>query len=95
MKWIRCEVIDRSGFDRGQRAWTSLCGLPGFLGQRGGWQQHSAGIAHIVAFWADHSSYDRRVMWHGSDRAVGKTTAASQAWPEHIGNHSRASSVLY
>src|SRR5438067_13272005 len=37
VKWVSCEVTDRPGFDRGQRAWSGLAGVPGFLGQSGGW----------------------------------------------------------
>ncbi|MEU6265854.1 DUF4937 domain-containing protein [Saccharopolyspora shandongensis] len=51
-KWVRCEVVDRDGFDRGRQGWTALGELPGFLGQYGGWSRRPDGveIATIVAF---------------------------------------------
>ncbi|SFR28762.1 protein of unknown function [Lentzea waywayandensis] len=58
IKWVRCEVTDPAAFDRGQRGWGALAGLPGFLGQRGGWGEQ--GIAHVVAFWRsadDHAAF--------------------------------------
>lgn len=57
VKWITCEVVDRSGFDRGQRAWAALQGAPGFLGQGGGWSCQDPGTAHLFASWADRASY--------------------------------------
>lgn len=57
LKWIRCTVSDRDGFDRGQRAWADLRGFAGFLGQRGGWHRSNPSVAHILALWADLASY--------------------------------------
>ena len=57
MKWITCEVVDRPGFDSGQRAWAALQGAPGFLGQGGGWSCQDPGTAHLFASWANRASY--------------------------------------
>ncbi|MEV5537228.1 DUF4937 domain-containing protein [Saccharopolyspora shandongensis] len=69
-KWVRCEVVDRDGFDRGQQGWTALRELPGFLGQYGGWSRRPDGaeIASIVAFWADSDSYESLPSADGSQR---------------------------
>lgn len=58
MKWIRCGVVDRPGFDRGQRRWAALREQPGFLGQGGGWSRSQPGVAHLFAFWESRRSYD-------------------------------------
>ncbi|HEY5836421.1 YdbC family protein [Streptomyces sp.] len=58
VKWIRCGVVDRAGFDRGQRGWAALRGQPGFRGQGGGWSRAQPGVAHIFAFWDGQRSYD-------------------------------------
>lgn len=51
IKWVRCRAIDVGSFDRGQRAWSGLSGLPGFLGQCGGWSRREPGVAHVFAWW--------------------------------------------
>ena len=58
VKWIRCGVVDRPGFDRGQRRWAALREQPGFRGQGGGWSRSQPGVAHLFAFWDDRRSYD-------------------------------------
>ncbi len=58
IKWIKCRVPDPAAFDRGQRAWVELRGLPGFLGQGGGWSRRESGLAHIFGCWADRRSYN-------------------------------------
>jgi hypothetical protein len=58
VKWIRCGVVDRPGFDRGQRRWAALKEQPGFRGQGGGWSRAQPGVAHLFAFWDDQRSYD-------------------------------------
>ncbi len=58
VKWIRCTVVDRRGFERGQRKWAGLLGEPGFRGQGGGWSRQRAGVAHIFAFWESRAFYD-------------------------------------
>ncbi|MER7395571.1 YdbC family protein [Streptomyces sp. NPDC000151] len=58
VKWIRCTVVDRRGFERGQRKWAGLPGEPGFRGQGGGWSRTRPGVAHLVAFWESRAFYD-------------------------------------
>ncbi|MBK3563504.1 DUF4937 domain-containing protein, partial [Streptomyces sp. MBT62] len=57
VKWIRCTVMDRRGFERGQRKWAGLLGEPGFRGQGGGWSRARPGVAHIFAFWESRAFY--------------------------------------
>jgi len=45
-------------FEHGQRAWAALRGVPGFLGQGGGWSRRDPGVAHVFGCWADQSSYE-------------------------------------
>ncbi|MFE1781340.1 YdbC family protein [Streptomyces sp. NPDC059506] len=70
VKWIRCTVQDRDGFDRGQRQWAGLRGEPGFLGQGGGWSRGTAGVAHVFAFWESREAYED-FMAHSHDRFAG------------------------
>ncbi|WNI18399.1 YdbC family protein [Actinacidiphila sp. ITFR-21] len=58
VKWIRCGVVDRPGFDRGQRGWAALREQSGFRGQGGGWSRAQPGVAHLFAFWDERRSYD-------------------------------------
>ncbi|MEU0631137.1 YdbC family protein [Streptomyces sp. NPDC005989] len=58
VKWIRCTVVDRRGFERGQRKWAELPGEPGFSGQGGGWSRERPDVAHIFAFWENRVFYD-------------------------------------
>ncbi|KIF77106.1 antibiotic biosynthesis monooxygenase [Streptomyces sp. 150FB] len=58
VKWIRCTVIDRRGFERGQRKWAGLLGEPGFRGQGGGWSRVRPGVAHVFTFWESRAFYD-------------------------------------
>ncbi len=58
VKWIRCTVVDRRGFERGQRKWAGLLGEPGFRGQGGGWSRTRPSVAHLVAFWESRAFYD-------------------------------------
>jgi hypothetical protein len=58
VKWMRCTVVDRRVFERGQRTWAGLLGEPGFRGQSGGWSRGRAGVAHIFAFWESRAFYD-------------------------------------
>jgi hypothetical protein len=57
IKWITCWITDREAFSLGQRMWAELRGIPGFLGQCGGWSRKTAGIAQIFGFWSDPPSY--------------------------------------
>ncbi|MFE7649929.1 YdbC family protein [Streptomyces phaeoluteigriseus] len=58
VKWIRCTVVDRRGFERGQRKWAGLLGEPGFRGQGGGWSRGRPSVAHVFAFWESRAFYD-------------------------------------
>ncbi|MBY8887170.1 YdbC family protein [Streptomyces sp. PTM05] len=59
VKWIRCRVVDRVGFDQGQRQWAGLRGEPGFRGQGGGWARGQREEAHVFCFWESREYYDR------------------------------------
>ncbi|MER5985896.1 YdbC family protein [Streptomyces sp. NPDC001787] len=67
VKWIRCTVVDRHGFERGQRKWAGLLGEPGFRGQSGGWSRVHPEVAHVFAFWENRVFYDS-FMARGHDR---------------------------
>jgi heme-degrading monooxygenase HmoA len=67
VKWMRCTVIDRSGFHRGQQGWAVLPGEPGFRGQGGGWSRRDPGVVHLFAFWESRSQYDS-FMAHSHER---------------------------
>ncbi|WP_328902758.1 YdbC family protein [Streptomyces sp. NBC_00441] len=58
VKWIRCRVSDRRGFEQGQRKWAGLLGEPGFRGQGGGWSRVRPEVAHVFAFWENRVFYD-------------------------------------
>lgn len=58
VKWIRCTVVDRRGFERGQRKWAGLLGEPGFRGQGGGWSRRRPDVAHVFGFWESRAFYD-------------------------------------
>ncbi|WP_345041239.1 YdbC family protein [Streptomyces sannanensis] len=58
VKWIRCTVVDRRGFERGQRKWAGLLGEPGFRGQSGGWSRERPEEAHVFSFWESRAFYD-------------------------------------
>ncbi|MFC8596018.1 DUF4937 domain-containing protein [Streptomyces atroolivaceus] len=58
VKWIRCTVVDRRGFEREQRKWAGLLDEPGFRGQSGGWSRGQPDVAHVFAFWENRVFYD-------------------------------------
>ncbi|GGY53516.1 YdbC family protein [Streptomyces xanthochromogenes] len=58
VKWSRCTVVDRRGFERGQRKWAGLLGEPGFRGQGGGWSRRRPDVAHVFGFWESRAFYD-------------------------------------
>ena len=58
VKWFRCRVVDRTAFERGQRAWGALLGEPGFRGQGGGWGRGRLDEAHVFCFWESRHHYD-------------------------------------
>lgn len=51
-------MVDRRGFERGQRKWAGLLGEPGFRGQGGGWSRGRPGVAHTFTFWESRPFYD-------------------------------------
>lgn len=55
---MRCTVVDRGGFERGQRKWAGLLGEPGFRGQGGGWSRSRPGVVHLFGFWESRVLYD-------------------------------------
>jgi len=59
VKWITCAVVDRPGFDRGQRHWEALRAVPGFAGQVGGWSVRDPATAHVFAFWDSRTDHGR------------------------------------
>jgi hypothetical protein len=59
LKWITCDVTARAAFDRGQRGWVAVRGVPGFVAQCGGWAQRMPNTAHLFACWDDEPSYLR------------------------------------
>ncbi|MFJ2573540.1 YdbC family protein [Streptomyces halstedii] len=67
VKWMRCTVVDRRGFERGQRKWAELLGEPGFRAQSGGWSRARPGVAHVFAFWENRVFYDS-FMARGHER---------------------------
>jgi len=66
LKLISCRVLPgrRAAFDEGQRQWTALASIPGFIGQCGGWRGDGA---VIIGLWMDAPSYDH-FMQHEHDR---------------------------
>ncbi|NJP66381.1 DUF4937 domain-containing protein [Streptomyces spiramenti] len=58
VRWMRCSVVDRDRFERGQRKWAGLQGEPGFRGQGGGWGRGSPDTAHLFGFWESRALYD-------------------------------------
>ncbi|OEV04711.1 YdbC family protein [Streptomyces oceani] len=58
VKWMRCTVVDRRGFERAQRKWAGLLGEPGFRGQGGGWSRSREGVVHLFGFWESQAFYD-------------------------------------
>lgn len=89
IKWVRCEVVDRDAFDRGQRGWSALAGLPGFLGQCGGLasgpRSHSptehrqsdasTDVAHVFGLW--RSEADHRAFLTGPHDRLAADQAGS------------------
>ena len=58
VKWTCLTVVDRRGFERGQRKWAGLLGEPGFRAQGGGWSRSRPGVVHIFNFWESRAFYD-------------------------------------
>ncbi|MEU3463056.1 YdbC family protein [Streptomyces sp. NPDC006733] len=71
VKWIRCGVVDRAGFERGQRKWAGLRGQPGFRGQGGGWSRAQPGVAHLFAVWDSRAAYEAFMTGGAHDQLAG------------------------
>jgi hypothetical protein len=78
VNWIRCGVLDRAGFERGQRKWAGLAGKPGFRGQGGGWSRAQPGVAHIFAFW-ENREYHEAFMADGQRRLAASQTGTYES----------------
>ncbi|MEV6348692.1 DUF4937 domain-containing protein [Actinoplanes sp. NPDC051851] len=72
IKWVTCDVVDRAAFGRGQLEWAALRGLPGFLGQCGGWGRQRA---HVFGFWADEGAY--RAFMEGAHDHLAKAQSGT------------------
>jgi heme-degrading monooxygenase HmoA len=70
VKWITCAVVDRPGFDRGQRRWEALRTVPGFVGQVGGWSARDPATAQVFAVWTSRSEHARFLAGPHDDLAV-------------------------
>ena len=86
VKWIRCTVVDRRGFERGQREWAGLLDEQGFLGQGGGWSRGRPDVAHVFAFWENRVFYDS-FMARGHDRLAGNQSAACSSVQTRLFEH--------
>lgn len=88
IKWVNCHVVDADSFDRGQRAWSELSGVPGFLGQCGGWSRREPGRAHVFAWWRrrpDHESFLAGAHDHLAAGQVGTfDTIETGLWERHL-----------
>ncbi|WP_069169136.1 YdbC family protein [Streptomyces griseus] len=73
VKWTRCTVVDRHGFERGQRKWAGLSGEPGFMGQSGGWSRRRPDVAHLFAFWENRVFYDSFMAREHDRRAAAQS----------------------
>lgn len=65
-KWMHCQVEphNKNTFAAAQARWSDLAGLPGFLGQMGGWNVHEPTEACIVSFWQDTDTYQHFMQNH-------------------------------
>ncbi|RBM11140.1 DUF4937 domain-containing protein [Streptomyces sp. PT12] len=74
---MRCTVLDRPGFERGQRKWAGLPGEPGFRAQGGGWSRSQPGVVHLFGFWESRAFYDS-FMARSHDRLAAAQTGTYQ-----------------
>jgi len=68
LKWIVCSTSTemQTAFSAAQEQWAALKGLPGFLGQVGGWNSKNPSQAGILSCWQDEAAY-QRFMQHIHD----------------------------
>ena len=83
VKWITCRATDRVAFGLGQQMWAQLHGVPGFLGQAGGWSRETPGVAQIFGFWSDSSSY-QDFMGGAHDRIAAAQTGTFDGLRVHV-----------
>lgn len=76
---MRCAVVDRHGFERGQRQGAGLLGEPGFQGQGGGWSRGRPDIAHVFAFWENRVFYDSHMARTRENAGAGRSGAPRDA----------------
>ncbi|MFY1679154.1 YdbC family protein [Streptomyces sp. WMMC905] len=86
VKWTRCAVVDRRGFERGQRRWAGLPGEPGFRGQGGGWSRGRPDVAHLFAFWESRAFYDS-FMARSHNRLAASQTGTFRRARTHLFDH--------
>ncbi|MCX3060545.1 YdbC family protein [Streptomyces beihaiensis] len=86
VKWIRCTVVDRRGFERGQRKWAGLLGEPGFRGQGGGWSRKRPDVAHVFGFWESRAFYDS-FMARSHDRLAAAQSGTYKDIHTHLFDH--------
>ncbi|MGW2280815.1 DUF4937 domain-containing protein [Streptomyces sp. NPDC001770] len=79
VKWMRCAVVDRHGFEQGQRQGAGLLDEPGFRGQGGGWSRGRPDVAHVFAFWENRVFYDSYMARTGDGATVGRPGAYGEA----------------
>ncbi|MDT0305629.1 DUF4937 domain-containing protein [Streptomyces sp. DSM 44917] len=77
VKWMRCTVVDRVGFERAQRKWAGLLGEPGFRAQGGGWSRTRPNVVHLFSFWESRAFYDS-FMARSHDRLAAAQSGAVQ-----------------
>lgn len=76
---MRCAVVDRHGFEQGQRQGAGLLDEPGFRGQGGGWSRGRPDVAHVFAFWENRVFYDSYMARTGDGATVGRPGAYGEA----------------
>jgi heme-degrading monooxygenase HmoA len=86
VKWITCRAADRAAFGLGQQAWAGLHGVPGFLGQAGGWSHTTADTAQIFGFWSDPTNY-QTFMDRTHDRIAAAQTGTFEELRVRVFNH--------
>ncbi|MGW2842204.1 DUF4937 domain-containing protein [Streptomyces sp. NPDC001493] len=79
VKWMRCAVVDRHGFEQGQRQGAGLLDEPGFRGQGGGWSRGRPDVAHVFAFWENRVFYDSYMARTGDGATAGRPGAYGEA----------------
>lgn len=58
VKIMTCLATDTGGFSEGQREWSRLVSVHGFVAQIGGWDATQPGRVLLLALWRDPEAYD-------------------------------------